>query len=269
MTALSQHHAIATPKTSRVIFGLAKRSLRNMLRKPQFLAPLLLFPTQFLAVNVGGLERTTTLPGFPHVGGFLDFQLAAALTQSLLLGGVSTGIASALEIESGFFDRLVSAPIPRATIVFGRLLATAIVAIGQVCWFLGIGLIFGAKITSGIPGVLVVCLLAIVAGIGFGAIGIALALKAKNASLVQGIFPLVFVVLFLSSAFFPTDLLQQPAQTIARYNPLSWIAEGMRNPIINQLSASTIFKGLAGGLLISSVAITLSLRSLRGRLQRT
>ena len=56
--------------------------------------------------------RTTELPGFPEVRGFLDFQLAAAITQSLLLGGVSTGIATALEIEGGFFDRLVGCPDP-------------------------------------------------------------------------------------------------------------------------------------------------------------
>ena len=53
-------------------------------------------------------------------------------------------------------------------------------------------------------------------------------LRAKNASLVQGIFPVVFVVLFLSSAFFPQHLLSSPADLVAEYNPLSYIADGMR-----------------------------------------
>ncbi len=42
------------------------------------------------------------------------------MTQSLLLGGVTQGIATALEIEGGFFDRLVASPIPRVAIVLGR-----------------------------------------------------------------------------------------------------------------------------------------------------
>lgn len=92
--------------------ALARRALTITLRRPQFVAPLVIFPTFFLAVNVGGLSRTTDLPGFPRVHGFLDFQLAAGITQSLLLGGVSAGVAVALEIEMGFFDRLAAAPIP-------------------------------------------------------------------------------------------------------------------------------------------------------------
>ena len=43
---------------SRVSLALARRALRNPLRRPQFLAPLVIFPSLFLAVNVGGLHRT-------------------------------------------------------------------------------------------------------------------------------------------------------------------------------------------------------------------
>ena len=84
--------------------------LVNALRRPQFLAPLVVFPTLFLAINVGGLGATRSLQGFPQVDGFLDFQLSAAIVQSLLIGGVGTGIAVALDIEGGFFDRLVASP---------------------------------------------------------------------------------------------------------------------------------------------------------------
>jgi len=252
---------------SRAVVALARRALRNTFRRPQFLAPLVAFPSLFLAVNVGGLHRTTTLPGFPAVHGFLDFQLAAAMTQSLLLGGVSSGIAIALEIEGGFFDRLVASPIPRVAIVLGRLAATATLACLQVVWFIAVGLIFGAHIAAGAPGVLVVILIGAVAGTGFGAIGVMLALRARNASTVQGIFPLVFVVLFVSSAFFPRDLLASPVDAIARYNPLSYIADGMRDPIISSISAAPVLEGLAAAGGVALVAIALSVAALRTRLR--
>src|SRR3954463_1809598 len=140
----------------RAAVALARRALRTTLRRPQFLAPLVIFPSLFLAINTGGLHRSTDLPGFPHVGGFLDFQLAAAMTQSLLLGGVAQGIGTALEIESGFFDRLVASPIPRVSIVLGRILAGSAIAAGQVAWFLALGLVFGVTIHGGVPGALLV-----------------------------------------------------------------------------------------------------------------
>ena len=247
--------------------ALAGRALRITLRRPQFMAPLVIFPSLFLAINTGGLERTTQLPGFPEVEGFLDFQLAAALTQSLLLGGVSAGIALALEIEGGFFDRLVASPVPRIAIVLGRILAAGVLAIGQALWFLALGLIFGASVQAGAAGVLVVLAMSAIAGAGFGAIGVLIALRARNASTVQGIFPLVMVILFLSSAFFPADLLHAPADWIAAYNPLSYLADGLRAPVIEGVEATPVLRGLASAAGIAIVFGALSVWALRGRLR--
>ena len=253
----------------RTSVALGRRALHNALRRPQFMAPMFIFPTLLLAVNVGGLSGTTSLPGFPPVRSFLDFQLAAATTQSLLLAGVSVGIATGLEIESGFFDRLAVSPIPRTAIVFGRLGGHAAIAAIQVVFFLVLGLVFGATIQSGVPGALVVLGIGVIAGIGFGALGMLLALRAKNASTVQGVFPLAFVVLFLSSAFFPEDLLVEPAKTIAVYNPLSYIANGMRDPVIAQMSAAPVLEGFAAAIGLAVVMTVLAVSALRTRLADT
>jgi ABC-2 type transport system permease protein len=252
---------------TRTTVALARRALRNALRRPQFLAPMLIFPSLFLAVNVGGLSHSTQLPGFPHVHGFLDFQLAAALTQSLLLSGVTTGIATALEIEGGFFDRLIAAPISRVAIVLGRLAAGAVIAAVQATYFIVLGLIFGAHFEGGALGALSLLVLAMLAGIGFGAVGQTLAFRAGNASTVQGVFPLVFVVLFVSTAFYPEKLLGSPIDAVAKYNPLSYIADGMRDPIISSASAQPILEGLAAAVGIVLVFGALSLLSLRTRLR--
>jgi ABC-2 type transport system permease protein len=250
----------------RVVVALARRALVNSLRKPQFLAPLVVFPTLFLAVNVGGLGATRTLDGFPQVEGFLDYQLASAILQSLLLGGVGAGIATALDIEGGFFDRLVASPTPRMAIVLGRVLAVGVIAAFQVTYFFVLGFAFGATVQGGVLGMLCVLVIAIVAGTGFGAIGVLIALRARSASTVQGIFPLVFVVLFISSAFFPLELLSSPADVIAAYNPLSFIAEGMRQPIAFSNALGPMLEGLVAAAAVSAAAIGLSLVALRGKL---
>jgi ABC-2 type transport system permease protein len=252
---------------TRASLALARRALRNSFRRPQYLAPLVVFPSLFLAVNVGGLARTTELPGFPETGGFLDFQLAAAITQSILLGGITVGIATALDIEGGFFDRLVASPVPRLALVVGRLIAVAVLAVAQVAWFLAVGLIFGAQIASGVPGVMLVLATGVLAAVGFGALGMCLAFRARNASTVQGIFPLVFVILFVSSAFFPRGLLQPPADWLAAYNPLSYIAEGMRDPIISSIEAHKVLEGFAAAGGVTLAAVALAVITLRGRLR--
>jgi len=246
--------------------ALARRALKVTLRRPQFLMPMLAFPSLLLAVNTGGLSQATNLPGFPADTPFFDFQLSAALAQSLLLGGVGTGIAVALELELGFFDRLVAAPIPRTAIVTGRLLAAGCIAVIQVTWFIALGLIFGAEIADGIPGLLVIYSMAIIAGTGFAAIGVMLAVRAGNASTVQGIFPLIFVVLFLSSAFFPIELLTAPVDEIARWNPLSYIADGIRAPIIGSGGAGAIIEGYLASLGVLLLFAGLAVRALHRRL---
>jgi ABC-2 type transport system permease protein len=251
----------------RATVALARRTLVNALRRPQFLAPLVVFPTLFLAINVGGLGATRSLQGFPHVDGFLDFQLSAAIVQSLLIGGVATGIAVALDIEGGFFDRLVASPTPRAALVLGRVLAASVIAAAQITYFLVLGLLFGASVKGGVLGVLCVYAIGILAGTGFGAIGVMIALRARSASTVQGIFPLVFVVLFISSAFFPLELLSSPADVIAKYNPLSFIADGMRQPIAFSNEAAPVLEGLLAAAGVTVAAVGLSILALRGRLR--
>jgi ABC-2 type transport system permease protein len=189
------------------------------------------------------------------------------MVQSLLLGGVMQGIAVALEIEGGFFDRLVASPIPRVAIVLGRILAGTAIAAAQIAWFLVLGVIFGVSIHGGVPGVVLVLAIGSLAGTGFAALGVLIALRARNASTVQGIFPLVFVILFVSSAFFPRALLQAPADWVAEYNPLSYVADGIRDPIVGSISATPVLEGFAAAALLVAAFVSLAVLALRGRLR--
>ena len=251
----------------RVVGVLARRALKQAGRRPQFLAPIVVFPTLLLAVNTGGAGKAVDIPGFPHVHGFLDFELAGAMLQSTMLAGVSGGIALALDIEMGFIDRLVAAPISRSAIVIGRLAGSATLGVISAVWFLAIGLIFGAHIEGGVAGALLIVVLVPLASFAFSGIAAAIALKSGKASVVQGIFPLVFVVIFFSSAFFPRELLLQPAHTIADWNPLSLIAEGVRSQVVSGVSGTAFLKGLGGVAIVGGLGAVLSALALRSRLR--
>ena len=253
--------------TARVVRALGARSIRQTFRRPQLISPIVVFPTLLLAVQTGGASAGVELPGFPPVQSFLQFMLAGAMMQSMMLAGNSGGIAFAVDIEMGFTDRLFAAPIPRFAIVLGRLAGTAALGLFAAVWFFAIGLIFGAEIEGGVPGALLAIALVTASALAVGGIGAAIALQSGSASVVQGLFPLVLVVLFLSSAFFPQELMIEPAKTIAEYNPLSFIVEGVREPIISGIDATHTLEAVAAILGIVVLGLVLSARALRHRLR--
>ncbi len=254
-------------RSARVVRALGARSIRQTFRRPQLISPIVVFPTLLLAIQTGGAGAGIELPGFPPVQSFLQFMLAGSMMQSMMLAGNSGGIAFAVDIEMGFTDRLFAAPIPRFAIVLGRLAGTAALGLFASIWFLAIGLIFGAEIAGGIPGALLAIALTTAAALAVGGIGAAIALRSGSASVVQGLFPLVLVVLFLSSAFFPQELMIEPAKTIAEYNPLSFIVEGVREPIISGIDAGHTLEAVAAILGIVVLGLVLSARALRHRLR--
>jgi ABC-2 type transport system permease protein len=251
----------------RVIGALGGRSIKQTFRRPQLMAPILVFPSLLLAIQVGGAGQAVNLPEFPEVNGFLDFMLAGAMIQATLLAGNSGGIALALDIEMGFTDRLLAAPISRFAIVLGRLAGSAALGALTAIWFIAIGLLFGARFEEGVPGALLMIVLVTLSAVAFGGIGAAIALRSGKASVVQGLFPLVFVILFLSTAFFPENLLLEPARSVAELNPLSFIVEGVRDPVISSVSIEGLAEGVGAIALVAAASLGLSALAMRNRLR--
>jgi ABC-2 type transport system permease protein len=251
----------------RVVGALGMRSIRQTFRRPQLIAPIVVFPSLLLAIQTAGAGRAVDLPQFPEVHGFLDFMLAGAMIQSTMLAGNSGGIALAVDIEMGFTDRLLAAPISRFALVLGRLAGTAVLGAVTAVWFIAVGLIFGAQIQAGIGGAILIVVMVSLSAVAFGGLGAAVALKSGRASVVQGLFPLVFVILFLSSAFFPRELMLEPAASVAEWNPLSFIIEGIRDLVISSASAVGLAEGLGAIVLVGAIGLGLSAAALRSRLR--
>jgi ABC-2 type transport system permease protein len=250
----------------RVIRALSLRAIKQTFRRPQLASPIVVFPTLLLAVQTGGAGGAVNLANFP-ADNFLSFMLAGAMLQSCLLAGNMGGVALAVDLELGFADRLFAAPISRFAIVLGRLAGVAALAALGAVWFIAIGLIFGASFEQGVPGMLVMILLTALAAAAFGGLSAAIALYSGQAAVVQGLFPLVFVILFLSTAFFPDDLLLQPAKAVADYNPVSFIVDGVRDPVISSLTLESFAKAIGAIALVGAISIALSALALRRRLR--
>ena len=175
---------------------IARRSVRRTLRQPALVVPTIVFPLFLLAVNAAGLDSATKLPGFPS-DNYLSFALTVCFMQGALFAATTAGAELATDIESGFLNRLSLTPMRGVAVLVGQLAGAVVVSLMASVIYLTVGLAAGADIASGVPGALVLLVLAGLVGVAFGALGLLMALRTGSAEAVQGLFPLLFVVFFL------------------------------------------------------------------------
>lgn len=246
--------------------ALSRRAVVTTFRQPTAILPAMTFPLLFMALSSAAFERSTNLPGFPEVDSFLQFLVATSIVQGTLFGSVAAGTAMATDIENGFFERLIAAPSSRASILAGRVMGAAVLAFLQAWVFMGVAMIFGLSVESGLFGMLLIAMSAGVLGAGVGAIAMSFALRTGSAEAVQGSFPLLFAGLFLSGAFFPRDLMDGWFKTVAGYNPFTYLIEGLRSLVIDGLGAIEFVTAIGVAAAIFAAGMLLSTAALRRRL---
>lgn len=246
--------------------ALSRRSVINTVRRPTAIIPSIMFPLLFMAMTASALNRSITLPGFPPVDGFVQFSVAATIVQGVLFGAVSAGTDMATDIEEGFFERLLASPVSRTSIVVGRLAGAATLGFFQALLFLGI-VAFFTDIEGGLQAVLLIGIVAAVLAAGIGAFSVTIGLKTGSSEAVQGTFPLLFASLFLSSAFFPRDLMSGWFQSVAAVNPISYLIEGIRTQIISGIDLGAWAMSLGIALAVLAVGVMVALRAMNGRVK--
>src|SRR5437764_325709 len=102
---------------------LGQRSLREAWRTPEAIVPTLFIPLFFLVVNVGQAGKIFPSGSTPFLKGqsYAAFQLPNSLLLAASFGTAALFLVE--DIEGGYFDKLRATPIPRTSIVLGRLVA--------------------------------------------------------------------------------------------------------------------------------------------------
>ncbi len=211
---------------------LGRRAVREITRLPEATIPVLFIPLFFLVVNIGQVSKTfpSSTP-FLHGEGYVAFQLPVSLM--FAVATASSGLALVTEIDLGYFDKLLVAPIRRSSIIFGRLAADLVRGILASALVLLVGIALGASIRTGLVGAIVIVLLAALFGVAYAGFGILVALRTRNVQATQSSFLLFFPLLFLTPNFVPFDRLSPLMETLARFNPVSYVIVGLRSLIID------------------------------------
>jgi ABC-2 type transport system permease protein len=248
---------------------LARRSVLRTLRQPAQFVPALIFPLFLLAVNSGGLKSATDLPGFP-TDSYITFALAVTFMQGALFSVMNSGTDLARDIETGFLNRLALTPLRGAALLTGLLAGSIVLGLVQGVVYLTVGLAAGAELSAGVGGVLAILALSVAITTAFGTIGMFAALRTGSGEAVQGLFPVFFIFLFLSTGSLPLSLIQTNwFHTVAEINPVSYLLQAFRSVLIDGWNLGQLALGFGIAFALFAIGMTLAASALRTRLVRT
>jgi len=240
---------------------LGRRAVREVVRYPEATIPTLFIPLFFLVVNIGQVSKTfpSTTP-FLRGQGYVAFQLPVSLM--FAVATATSGLALVTEIDLGYFDKLLVAPIRRSSIIFGRLAADLVRGLSVATLVLLVALAFGMEMRSGVGGAVVLVLLAALWGVAYAGIGMLVALHTRNVQATNASFLVFFPLLFLTPNFVPFELLTPLMEALARINPVSYIIEGLRSLVLE----GWVFQKLGiclGVIILTGIVLTfLSVRAI-------
>lgn len=205
--------------------ALVRRSLLALVRQPAAWLPGTALPLVIAAVFTANYHRVAPLAGFPAHLSYLGYVLPAAVLIGGLYAGIAAGTSVTSELVSGFQRRLLLTRVPRVLVVAGPLTAAAVQTLVQSCLFVVVFRLSGAALPPDVPLLLVAAALF---AVGIAGLAIAIGLRTRDNEVMQSAFGLLLIAMFVSSAFFPPDLMRGWFAAAAAHSPLIWLADGIR-----------------------------------------
>ncbi|MFM8264683.1 MAG: ABC transporter permease [Acidimicrobiia bacterium] len=249
--------------TQRSVGILAKRSIRNIRRLPSAFFPALAMPIFNMVVFAGTFFAVTKIPGFP-TDRSINWYMPLGIMMGAAFGGVGLGFTAIRDIETGFYDRLRMSPTSRLSLVIGPLVGTLVRVLLMTSLVIVLGGALGARFEGGVLDIVIGVSCLYLAALGLAAIGagwgLGLAFKFKDmrgAAIMQ---LSIFLVMFLSSAQVPLNVMSGWLHAVARVNPATNILRLSRVGLVNDASPDHLsWNSVWGGLLAIAVMTALSL----------
>jgi ABC-2 type transport system permease protein len=183
----------------------------------------------FMGSSLSGLTRNPAAEKLLGTGDYLDFMVPGVMIMTALFGGVFGGMSVVWDRRLGFLGKMLTAPIHRAAIPIGKLLALGVQIVLQALFIVVIALVLGVRISTGAVGVVLLLFLTSLFGLVMGGVSLSIASVLKT---LESFFAvtnfLTLPLMFTSDAMFPMSAMPGWLQMIARFNPLSYAVGPMR-----------------------------------------
>jgi oleandomycin transport system permease protein len=241
---------------------LAWRSLVQLKHNPLELVDLSVQPIMFVLLFTyvfGGAIANST-----HE--YLQFALPGIIVQNALFATLSTGVGLNTDLTKGVFDRLRSLPIARSAPLAGRILADTVKQVWSIALLLGVGMILGFRVHTGVLPTLGAVVLLLVFSLAVSWVSVLVGMLVREPEKVQ-VFGMVviFPLTFVSNVFVQTDSMPGWLQAWAKINPVTLLADAERGLLVGGAVARPALGALAWALAITVVFAPLAVRALRRR----
>ncbi len=252
--------------------GIFGRWIKKTLRRPQFLffslvQPIVwfvLFTFAFQAIvnikePIAGTNpvQFITFADITGTSSYITFFSAAVIIQTVISSAMQSGIGMVTDLESGYMDKMRVAPIHRSAILMGKVLSDGTRILLQTIVILALGFALGVTVATGVVGLLLILAISMAFGIAWSGIStfIGLATKNSEATLMISILT-TFPLLFLSTAMMPKQLLADWIQTVAVYNPMTYIADALHSLVITGYNWTTLAYAATTILAVGAVSLS-------------
>ncbi len=250
------------PKLLTDIATVTSRELRPILRGPLFLVVSLIQPLVFLGLFgplLGGAVDESVFGGQSALQWFVP----GIMVMISLVGTSTMGSNLLTEIQTGAHERLMVTPMSRGSMLVGRALKEFAPLVLQALVIVLVATPFG--FSPHLLGTVLGVLLLGVLGIGLGALSYALAIAVRRQDWAfWGIQQtLLFPVLILSGILLPTDIGPGWLETVAAFNPLTYVVTAERALFSGEILTADVGWGALAALVVAGLGLLVGVRSMR------
>lgn len=242
-------------------YSLWRRDVLRFLRQPSRIVGALLTPVIFWFVIGSGLGTSFQgnpegLP--PQASGFLPYYFPGSLALIVLFTALFSTISIIEDRQEGFLQGVLASPAPRASIVLGKALGSATLALINGAVFMLLLPVSG--LSPGAGEILAAMASVALLGLALGGLGIMIAWPMRSTQGFHGIMNAVLVPMWLlSGALFPATGASGWVQALMRVNPLTPAVEILR-ALLTGVPAANLAP--AAGTVAVFALVTLSISTL-------
>ncbi len=239
---------------------MLRRNLQLLPRTPATFVPAIIFPVMLVLALSGGLSGVSRLPDYP-VAKQVDWVLPFAVVQSGAVSGMAVGLALIRDLQGGFFDRFLVAPVSRVALIGGFMVTAFFRALVPFAVVTAVGLADGARLPGGLSGFM--CLVAANQGAALcgGAWGVGMALRFRSMRAAPLMFMPIFLLVFLAPAQVPLQYLTGWLKPVAKVNPVTQVLDLARAGFVRDLLWGDVWPGIVS---LVAMALALGWFALRG-----
>ena len=262
--------AVVAPSRSTVGDGLrdagtvAWRNLLCLVRDPAVLAAQTIQPVVFVLTFRYVFGGSIFVPDQRYV----DYLMPGIFVLTVCFGAINTALGLATDMQTGLIERFRSLPMARSAVLLGRIMADLIRNLGVIIIWAGVGFVVGFRVLTGPSAFVAALALMLVFGV---AVSWLLALVGVFTGSPEGAnaiaFPLMSVLVFISSAFVLTSRMPTVLRLYAEHQPVTAAVNAARALMFGGPAAGRVAVVLAWtgaiSVVFGSLAVIVYRRSAR------